>query len=663
MLAVFDIETNGLLDEVTKVHCINVTDRATRAEYRFTDHAHYETLDGSEGKPTPRAGSLKDGLKLLGKAEELGGQNIIDYDLAVLKKLCGFEYNGRIRDTKMLSQLMYPDLKDRDFANMRRGKLPKDFAARGLIGTHKLESWGIRLGKNLKADFDPKTFGHTWATIPFIEEMDDYCAQDVRTNVDVLEFFLGKATPEEVLELETAVWQIIRRQELYGFKLDVAGAEKLVAELRIESVKLEEECRQTFRPWFARDGAEKEWKRDMRKWTPHEEGAETRKGQRGFYTHTFGGSVRQPIKLLDFNPGSRDHIADRLKALHGWTPAEFTPEGRAKVSEEILASLTYPEAKPIARYLTNEKRLGQLGEGKESWLKHVKADGRVHGRVNTMGAVTYRMTHFNPNVANADKWKPMRALWTVPEGKALVGMDAEGLELRMLAHFMARFDGGAYAVTVVEGRKEDGTDMHTVNQKVVGLNSRDNTKTWFYAFIYGAGDFKLGTIIVDDMADAQRDKFNAAFPPGRKREQAIAGLGKRSRARLMKGLPALGALSKAVKKAARRGWLKGLDGRRVHVRSEHAALNTLLQSGGALVMKRALVILDAELQSMKLRPGVDYEYVANVHDEIQTEADTKHAERVAAVAADSVRIAGEFYKLRCPLAGSSRVGKTWAETH
>jgi DNA polymerase I-like protein with 3'-5' exonuclease and polymerase domains len=205
---------------------------------------------------------------------------------------------------------------------------------------------------------------------------------------------------------------------------------------------------------------------------------------------------------------------------------------------------------------------------------------------------------------------------------------------------MAKWDQGAYSITVCEGKQEDDTDTHSVNQRAAGLDTRGTAKTFIYAFLYGAGDTKIGSIV------------------GKGRTA-----GKALRAKFLAGLPALGKLIDAVKRASSKGYLIGLDGRQVRVRSDHAALNTLLQSAGAIVMKKALCILDDSLQSLGLRLGVDYEFMGNIHDEFQLSVLERHAELVGKTAVESIMLAGEYFKMRCPLTGEYKIGKNWADTH
>jgi DNA polymerase I len=341
-------------------------------------------------------------------------------------------------------------------------------------------------------------------------------------------------------------------------------------------------------------------------------------------------TVVGPFSRVDwpsFNLGSRQQIGRYLQHF-GWRPKEFTETGQPIVSETILASVKIPEAQMIAEYLLITKRLAQVN----SWLEAVQEDGRVHGDVNTIGAVTGRMTHSGPNMAQVPAsyspyGKDCRECFTVPEGYKLVGCDASGLELRMLAHYMNDDD---YTQELLTG------DIHTANQRAAGLDTRDEAKTFIYAFLYGAGDAKIGSIAGGTARD-----------------------GKRLKDRFLSNTPALGKLRSNVEKAAKRGYLKGLDGRRLWIRSEHAALNTLLQSAGALVMKKALVIFDEYAPKWKL----DFGYVGNIHDEIQIEVKASQAEQAGRLMRDSIIAAGTQFNLNCPLDADYKVGTTWADTH
>jgi DNA polymerase I-like protein with 3'-5' exonuclease and polymerase domains len=223
----------------------------------------------------------------------------------------------------------------------------------------------------------------------------------------------------------------------------------------------------------------------------------------------------------------------------------------------------------------------------------------------------------------------------------LVGCDADGLELRALAGYLKRYDGGVYATAAVDGTKDKGTDIHSINRDVLGISSRDIAKTFFYAFIYGAGDAKLGSIL------------GGGTKRGRDARQAF-----------ISGVSGLMDLTTKVKQVyRRRGHLIGLDGRRLHVRSEHSALNTLLQSAGAVLMKKALVLLDETLKMVGLAEGKDYEFVANIHDEFQLEVYYKYARVISTYATGSISRAGQYFEFGCPLSATSQIGKDWSETH
>ena len=352
-------------------------------------------------------------------------------------------------------------------------------------------------------------------------------------------------------------------------------------------------------------------------------------------TQRFHKTSGKPIKdcVDTFNPGSRKQIGEKLMEL-GWKPKVFTEKGQAIVDESVLAKVPLPEAQMIAEYLMLQKRVAQI----ESWLEAVGKDGRVHGKVITNGAVTGRMTHSSPNMAQIPNAGSIygpecRECWTVEAGNVLVGCDASGLELRMLAHYMKDED---YVKTVTEGSSKDGTDVHTQNQKAAGLQTRDQGKTFIYAFLYGAGPAKIGSIVGGNAKAGQKliDSFLA-------------------------NTPALQRLRNTVSRYAGKGFVPGLDGRKIWVRSEHSALNSLLQGAGAIVMKQALVLLDKNIRAQKLRA----QFVANVHDEWQIECHPDDADAVGKLAVQAIRDAGVHYNLRCPLDGEYKIGKSWRQTH
>lgn len=595
MTLVFDIETDGLLDSLTTIHCLCIKD---------PDSGRTWSLSGD---------GVKLGVHLLHEAELIVGHNIIKFDIPAIQKVYPwFQPGGIVRDTLVYSRLLYPDLRDIDFARSKRS----DQLPRKHIGSHGLMAWGYRLG-NLKGEYDGG-----WET--WNEEMQKYCEQDVAVTADLYAKFLSKAPSDAAVELEHQVAMIVARQERHGFQFDTVGARALAGRLYARRSELGALLADAFPPWEVH--------------TPFTPKRDNR--TRGYVA----GVTIDKVEVVEFNPNSRDHIALKLTEKYGWRPQKFTQEGKPQVDETILEGLPYEEAKWLSEYLMLTKRIGQLAEGRHSWIS-AETNGRIHGSVNTNGAVTGRMTHASPNMAQVpavySPWgKECRELFVASPGYQLVGCDADALELRCLAGYMALYDKGKYIDTVLKGDKAAGTDMHSINARVLDCD-RETAKRWFYAFIYGAGDAKLGSIL----------------GKGYK-------IGKASRQKFLRALPALGKLvAKVQANAKKRGHLYGLDKRVLRIRSEHAALNTLLQSAGAVFMKQALVILDQDLQARGLKPGEDYEFVANVHDEWQLEVKNGLEETVGTRAVAAISEAGRAFQFACPLDGQWKSGPNWAATH
>ena len=522
------------------------------------------------------------------------GHNLLGYDIPVLERLWGIEIDkDRVKDTLVMSRLANPQLD----------------------GGHSLRAWGERL------QF-PKGDHSDWSCLS--QEMIDYCKRDVEVTAELykkLEWDLRNFSDESV-NLEHRVQDITQQQVRNGWLLDSRRAAELVATLREKLNNLEDSVQRTFRPLptFV-----KEIKPKVKK-----DGAISVVGLKflGDSWETVGGPFSR-VDYPEFNLGSRQQIGRYLQH-YGWKPCKFTDTGQAMVDEKVLEGIKdIPQATLISEYLMVQKRIAQV----QSWLDAVDDDtGRVHGKVNTNGAVTGRMTHAKPNLAQvpasrAPYGEDCRSCWTVPDGYKLVGFDASGLELRMLAHYMNDED---YTNEVIGG------DIHTANQNLAGLESRDQAKTFIYALLYGAGDAKLGTVAGGG-----------------------AGAGRLLRERFMRNLPAYANLKARVGQEASQGWITGLDGRRLWIRSEHAALNTLLQSAGALVMKKGLIILD---EYAKLW-GLDYKIVGNIHDEIQSEVRESQAEKFGRLAVSCLEAAGIHFNLNCKLAGEYQIGTSWAETH
>jgi DNA polymerase-1 len=340
--------------------------------------------------------------------------------------------------------------------------------------------------------------------------------------------------------------------------------------------------------------------------------------------------LKTKIKYIPFNIGSRQQIADRLMEI-GWKPKKHTDKGNVIVNEEVLDGINLPEAKKISRYLLLQKRIAQI----KSWIEACDdKDNRVHGKVLTLKTVTGRMAHHSPNMAQipavrSPYGKECRECWTVenPYTHSIVGTDASGLELRCLAHLM---NDANFTEEVLTG------DIHTANMKMAGLTDRDQAKTFIYAFMYGAGANKIGKIVGKGAKEGQQliDRF-------------------------LSNMPALKRVRDGVTKAGMRGKIRGIDGRLLHVRSPHAALNTLLQGAGAVVCKLWLVNMNKRIQST----GVDAKLVASIHDEYQYEVAKKDIKKFGSITKDAMKDTEQQLQMKCPLDNEWKEGTTWAETH
>ena len=571
MKLIFDIETDGLNPSIIWVICAIKDDKEVTIEM-------------------PTKADIE---QLLEGVTEVIGHNIIGYDIPAVERLLGVSFdNVKITDTLVLSRLYNPSLE----------------------GGHSLGKWGERL-KFPKGDYNDWT-----ALTP---EMVGYCQQDCRVTERLYELLVGKLEEfgSESIDLEHNVQSEIVKQISNGWLLDQRRAFDLLATLQEKKNELEDMVREVFLPLptFIKVVKPK-YKKD---------GGLSSVGLKflgDLWVHVGGDFSR--VDFPEFNLGSRKQIGRYLQYF-GWKPDKFTETGQPIVDEKVLENVTdIPEAQLIAEYLLVQKRIAQV----QSWVDAVQADGRVHGQVNAIGAVTGRMTHSSPNMAQVPAvYSPYgeecRSCWIVPEGYKLVGVDASGLELRMLAHYMGDQE---YTNEILNG------DIHSANQSAAGLASRDQAKTFIYAFLYGAGDAKIGSIV-----------------------GGSSTVGKRLKDKFLENTPSLAELRERVATAAARGYLRGLDGRRLWIRSEHAALNTLLQAAGAVVMKQALVIFSDFAQKW----GLTYRMVGNIHDEVQMEVLEKDAKNAGYLMVESIKAAGKHFDMRCDLDGEYKIGNNWAETH
>ena len=647
-LFIGDIETDGFLDKMTKIHCIVL--------FEFNDKKWltFNTQGDADG-------DIEDAMHVLNECDKCIFHNGHGFDYPVLQRFTkSFNLKpSQMFDSMTMAKAVYRNIRGQDFDAMKKNRRHKDFAKMNLVGSNSLKAWGYRLGE-LKGSIADESGTTDWSK--WTAEMQDYCVQDVVVTTRLVESVLKKIEqhPWECHALDNEFQHIMSRQERQGFYFNEDEAIKLYGEIQSRINKLEGELIDEFGSFYKRGKV----------FTPKRDNA--RQGYKAEVPFS-------KVTLTEFNPSSRDHIQDRLQKVYGWKPNAFGADGKASVDERTLSKLSYSPIRLLLPYLACSKIGGMLASGNQAWLKAVK-NKRIHGRIDPMGTNTWRCSHSNPNLgqipgvrkssSGSILWKvsggygaESRRLFGVPTGFKLLGHDASGLELRCLAHYMAKYDNGDYGQLVVDG------DVHSVNQKAIGLTKRANAKTFIYAFLYGSGDLRLGSIVFNDLEeDKQKALIDKHGPSGPSYDRALTSLGKQSRGNISRSLPALGKLIKAVKaKAQSHRQLLALDGRLLEIRSVHSALNMLLQSAGAILMKRWLVILDEDLQAAGLSPmkfgGSNYEFVANVHDEAQCEVREEDVELYNKIALEAFPKAGEYYDFRVPITGEGNVGDSWLETH
>ena len=607
---IFDIEGNGLgeihIDRKGNLH--KECDRVHLLVLRSFPDGEVMVFRNNEQEDT-----IAEGWEILRRAEVVIGHNIIQYDLPVLSRLYGGGGAGGVYDTLVAARVLWPDAKNHPF------------------GGNSLQAFGKHL-KCMKGDYEGG-----WEE--WNQEMEDYCVQDTLVSATIFGYVKPKADKfKTAVKLEHRVATICARMQASGVRIDVAEAEDLIDQLELERARCNDELQQAFPPRI------ETMKTPAYYMVPDSYVQYPKKKDAPANVRKLLVPGPPKTKEHPFNPGSSAQIADRLRQKYGWE-APVTDAGNASVGESVLKSLGYPEAELLLRAQMADKRLQHLTD----WVRRARASrtpGVIHPQINHCGAATSRPTHQQPNQTACPKvlkpelrgyegrygWE-MRSLWSPPTpGRVQVGGDASGLELRMLGHSLSMWDGGAYAREVVEG------DIHTLNQQAGGLETRDQAKTVIYAYLYGAGDPHLDELI------------------GRK------GAGKDFRSKLERQIPALARLRAwCAQCASERGFIPLLDGRHAPIRSEHAALNTLLQGNGILVMKVAMALLDNYIEQKGWRDRC--EWMLWPHDEFQLEADPDIAEALGSGIRIAIRQAGETLKLNCPLDGEYKIGNSWAETH
>ena len=590
MTLVFDLESDGLLDKLTKIHCLSIVD-----------------LDAEESKATlyhePR--EIEHALQLLQEAKTIIGHNIICFDIPAIQKVYPeFKPTGQVRDTLVLSRLIKADLFNDDFKNQ---SLPDDFLKR-YYGSHSLKAWGMRLS-NLKDDYDGG-----WEN--YSDAMGKYCNQDAQLTADLYKHLSKEDFSETSIELEHNLAAVCHEVGNNGWTFDLVKAGELYGKLSQRRADLNKELSELFEPWEI-----------------HTEFIPKVNNKTLGYVK---GEPFTKVKVVEFNPNSRKHIHYCLVKKYNWKPTQFSPSGDPKLDESTLEKLPYPEAKKLAESFMIQKRIAMLAEGRSAWLKLCDNDGKLRHTIIPNGCVSGRASHRSPNLSQVTSarlpyGKECRELFTVPTGWTLLGSDLSGLEVRLLAHFLHHYDNGEYAKQILEG------DIHTYNANALGIE-RSQAKTWLYATMYGGGNKIIGEIVGGSAKDGSRLK--------KQYDQNV---------------PAFKRLREEVRRAAKRGYIFGLDRRKLYIRSEHKALSQLLQSAGAVLCKQWLYLV---YKQIKQQLNNDAYIVGWIHDEIQIACKSEGvAERVGQISKEMGLLAGNTYNLQIPLESEYSLGSTWHQTH
>jgi DNA polymerase-1 len=577
---------------------------------------------------------------LLGSADVVIGHNWLGFDGPVVERL------GNIRDLRVLDTLVVSRLLNYE-----------------IEGGHSLEAWGERL-RFPKKPF--KKFSE-WS-----EEMEDYCVNDVELTFRVYQEMLPYLEDDQwqaSLNLEHRITILCNTLGTNGFFFDIAKAKATLDDYQYLLSILDDNLQKEFlpKPKLIREVIPKVTKHGTLSRT------DFRWVEDGDLSDFSPGAGFSRFEWVPFSASSPKQIVERLNEA-GWKPTDKT-KGHLealkvknhpkldyynqygwRVSEENLATL--PEDAPrsaqsLVQRLTLASRISDL----EEWIGcYEPSTGRIHGNFNGIGSWTHRMSHNHPNMANIpskielhegssplDRYKaPMnellRSLWCVPEESFLVGCDADSIQLRVLAHFI-NDEELTYALT--QGRKEDKTDPHSVNQRALGsiCRTRTDAKTFLYAFLMGAGVPRIAQVLGCSRRESEEAKEN-----------------------FLKRYPGYAHLRNVQTPLdADRGYFVGVDGRKVNVRDKHRVIAGYLQNTEVVVMKTANLIWQDQL----IAEGIPFKQVDFVHDEWQTECprDRALANYIGEVQANAIKAAGERLKLNCPMAGNFRVGRNWYQTH
>jgi len=616
---VVDAEADGLLDDATVVHCIVCKDYDTGEVFKFVQGECYEEFkEFSQGVDT------------------WIGHNIISYDIPLFNKLLGIDIKlSHLRDTMVLSRLFGSDR----------------VTPKGAKSAHSLQAWGIRLGRG-KGD-------HTDFTT-YSPEMLTYCVNDVEvTYLTYCALMIeGNGYSEQSIKLEYQTEYLLSKMQRKGFYLDQAKALKLYQDCKTEADDIEEDILHDFLPKA----------KEIRVITPryNKDGRMSVVGLKwlnSWRIPTVGGEFTR-IEWVPFNLGSPKQKLDRLRGH--WEPYERT-KGYRKIQQQLRDGEITKEEHALKEQYTwtvSDKNLETIHSDApqslkllarwamvtsrykmvEGWLDNVKEDGRVHGGCIGVGAITHRMAHSNPNMANIPSihspyGKDSRECWSAStKDNVIVGVDASGIQLRILAHYM---DDPEYTHQVLEG------DIHTYNLKALGIpkgklidgkyEARDKAKTFIYAWLLGATTPLISKILGVDMGAAKNAEKN-----------------------FLDSLPQLDYLkNKRCVADAEKGYMTAIDGRRVPIKSAHYALSAYLQSGETIVMRTAMIFA----YKMMKKKGIEFPLVGLIHDEFQNECNKDVASQVEECYIKGIRQAGDYYKLKCPMDGEGKTGLSWAQTH
>lgn len=702
-----DIETPLIPPEgslyIDKIYCIGVKSNNEPTKV-FTYIYHKDS-----------AGPLKAALAYINSHDICIGHNFAKFDKPVIENLVG-AITIPIVDTLIDAKLMFT--KDQLFDIDRSMCVTKD-----LWGSYSLKAFGYRLGGEQKIEFEDFSLLTT--------DMITYCARDVDVTYDLYQFLISQENypPDNVRQLEYAVAAIINEQENLGFHFDIEQARVLSTNMKFKKMNIEHQLQKVFKPKYLPDGnpivpanarKNKDYVEDpdyqfksrvplrfIHQLQRYKDGRYKLPGKAKFkwfetphkllYIYTVG--EYQKIKLTKFNPGSRQHIVKWLKDIYHWEPSIFTPSGEAKVDADTLLGLPYEEALPLKQYLKLVKDLSQLSETDNSLVQtYLPQTSAIHGSVDTLGAVTRRASHYAPNLGQVPKKDPskgqdgeFRKLFTVPSGWVFVGSDASALELKILAHYLHPYDGGAYDFAIDKGDKSNGTDVHSMAQKAMGLPTRDAAKTATYGILYGSSGPRVGWGLLADSPDTEvvytQAEFKATesklqkrsvlinklpyFPISKNKfilldkrlvEMAIYGY------RVIDGFKSnLKGFSDMIKdleaSMVNNTYLPAVDGGLLPVRSKHSLLNLALQSAGSIAVKTWMVEVHKELHAQGYKSGIDYVQMGYIHDELDFRVRAGLEHKIGPIISGSMKKVKEILHLNVDLEAEYMTGHSWFECH